>query len=183
MHQTRRTHCGFTLIELLITLAIAGILAMIAAPAMGGLLVRSQTEDAEAAIANALHLARTNAVMHDHRVLVCPSNDGRHCQPGVDWQHGWIVFDDTDRNGQPDAGGKGLNVFARLPDGVRIITSTGREHIVFHPNGNAAGSNARFTICDARQETGESVVIANSGRIRLDGAEPELLQQCLAGPP
>ena len=65
--------------------------------------------------------------------------------------------------------------------GSRIITSAGRRHIVFHPNGNAAGSNARFTICHANAREGKEVIVANSGRVRLASADAAHLQTCLAG--
>jgi len=52
---------------------------------------------------------------------------------------------------------------------------------VFHPNGSAAGSNTRFTICHARERTGKAVIVANSGRVRLANADAAHLQTCLAG--
>lgn len=172
---------GFTLTELLIALAIAGILATIGAPAMGSLLARTQEATIEASVAGSLRHARTAAVMRNARVLVCPSNDGARCHAGSDWQHGWIVAQDADHDGQPDTGKVIIARQASLPRGTRVITSAGRVRIVFHPNGSAAGSNARFTICHARERDGKSVVISNSGRVRLEDADPEHLQACLAG--
>ncbi|MDE2498397.1 MAG: GspH/FimT family pseudopilin, partial [Xanthomonadaceae bacterium] len=93
---------GFTLTELLVTIAIAGILAMIGAPAMGGLLARTRDASTEAAVANTLRHARSAAIMRNTRVLVCPSRDGRQCNPGDDWQHGWLIALDSDHDGQPD---------------------------------------------------------------------------------
>jgi type IV fimbrial biogenesis protein FimT len=172
---------GFTLIELVIVIAIAALVTMLGAPAMGNLLARVESRSVQTRIATALRHARTAALMHGTRVLVCPSRDGRHCRSGDDWQHGWIVASDSDRDGQPDAGKPALAVVAAMPSGVRIITSAGRGHIVFHPNGNAAGSNARFTICHAGQTEGKSVVVANTGRVRAAAPSPQRLQQCRAG--
>ena len=172
---------GFTLTELLITLAIAGILAMIGAPAMSHLLARTQSATAEALVANNLRHARTAAVMKNSRVLMCPSTDGHHCRPDDDWQHGWIVARDADHDGQPDADAPIITSQAAMHAGTRIVTSIGRERVVFHPNGSAAGSNARFTICHARERTGKAVIVANSGRVRLANADAAHLQTCLAG--
>lgn len=174
---------GFTLVELLIVLAIAAILAMVGAPAMGNLLKRTETGSVQASIAGTLRHARSAAVMHNTRVVVCPSNDGLHCQSGNDWQHGLLVAHDADHDGQPDAGAPALVVIAALPVGIRVVTSVGRGHVVFHPDGSAAGSNARFTICHAGQATGKSVVVANSGRVRVAKPDPKRIQQCLAGIP
>lgn len=174
---------GFTLTELLVTLAIAGILAMIGAPAMGSLLARTRDATTEAAVANALRHARSAAVMRNARVLVCPSRDGRRCNPGDDWQHGWIVAKDADHDGQPDADAPLLLAQAAMPVGTRVITSAGRGQLAFHPNGGAGGSNARFTICHANARAGKAVIVANSGRVRLANADAAHLQACLAGIP
>ncbi|HEY7871198.1 MAG TPA: GspH/FimT family pseudopilin [Rudaea sp.] len=172
---------GFTLTELLVTLAIAGILAMIGAPAMGSLLARTRDASTEAMVANTLRHARSAAVMRNARVLVCPSRDGRRCNPGDDWQHGWIVAKDADHDGQPDTDAPLFLAQAAMPVGTRVITSAGRGQLAFHPNGSAAGSNARFTICHANARTGKAVIVANSGRVRLASADATHLQTCLAG--
>lgn len=173
---------GFTLTELLATLAIAGILAMVGAPAMGRLLANTRNASSEAMVVNTLRHARSTAIMRNARVLVCPSRDGYQCNPGDDWQHGWIIAQDSDHDGRPDAGAPRV-MQAAMPAGTRVITSVGRRQIAFQPSGSAGGSNVRFTICHASARTGKSVIVANSGRVRLAEAEPAQLQACLAGIP
>ncbi|HVX05664.1 MAG TPA: GspH/FimT family pseudopilin [Rhodanobacteraceae bacterium] len=172
---------GFTLTELMITLAIAGILAMIGVPAMGNLLARTRDASTEAAIAGTLRHARSAAVMRNARVLVCPSRDGRQCSAGDDWQHGWIIAQDSDHDGKPDSGAAPITAQAAMPVGTRVITSIGRGQIAFQPNGSAGGSNVRFTICHANAREGKEVILANSGRVRLASADATHLQACLAG--
>ncbi|HJR13552.1 MAG TPA: GspH/FimT family pseudopilin [Rhodanobacteraceae bacterium] len=179
-HHERAVH-GFTLTELLITLAIAGILAMIGAPAMGSLLARTRDASIESSIAGGLRNARNAAVMQNARVLVCPSLDGRRCHAGADWQHGWIIAQDTDHDDQPDAGKPVMDVQAAMPAGTRVITSAGRTRIDFQPSGSAGGSNVTFTICHAREHDGKSVIVANSGRVRVASADAAHLRACLAG--
>ena len=179
----KRQQRGFTLTELMIVLAIAGILAMIGAPAMGSLLARTQDFGVESAMAAGLRGARNAAVMRNARVLVCPSPGGRRCGSNADWQHGWIVAQDADRDGQPDAGKSILDVEAAVPAGTRVIASAGRRQIVFQPSGSAGGSNATFTICHAREHDGRAVIVANSGRVRVAHADAAHLRACLAGMP
>ncbi|HEX5960763.1 MAG TPA: GspH/FimT family pseudopilin [Rhodanobacteraceae bacterium] len=183
MQQARRSHRGFTLTELLVTLAIAGILAMAGVPAMGGLLARSRTAGAQASIIATLRHARNAAIMHNARVLVCPSLDARRCAADDNWQRGWIVARDADRDGRPDTGIPVLTTQAAMSGDIRVVTSAGRKRIFFYPNGSAAGSNARFTVCQARERDGKAVVVSNSGRVRLEPADPARLQACLAGLP
>jgi type IV fimbrial biogenesis protein FimT len=183
MAMTQRQQRGFTLTELMIALAIAGILAMIGAPAMSSLLARTQDSGIETAIAAGLRGARNAAVMRNARVLVCPSLNGRRCGSGADWQHGWIVAQDADHDDQPDAGKSILDVEAAVPTGTRVVTSGGRRRIDFQPSGSAGGSNATFTICHAREHDGKAVIVANSGRVRVAHADAAHLQACLAAIP
>lgn len=181
MHPPRVAARGFTLTELLIVVAIAGVLAVIGAPAMGGLLARSRGASAEASIATALRQARTAAIMRNHRVVACPSANGLACDDTSDWQNGWLIADDADHDGQPDKGKSVIAVFPAISSGARITSSTGRKLVAFHPNGSAAGSNASFTICNTRSGYGEAVVVSNAGRVRTAVASQQHLQACLAG--
>lgn len=171
---------GFTLTELTVVLAISAILTMAGAPAMGRLLGRSRAASAEADIAASLRHARTAAIMHNGRVIACPSTDGRRCDDSSAWQRGWILADDADHDGQPDAGAPIIAIFHALPTGTGITSSQGRKLIAFHPNGTAAGSNVRFTICQARSGDGISVVLSNAGRVRTTTPGPQHLNDCLA---
>ena len=183
MARSRRSARGFTLTELMITLAVAAILAMIGAPAMASLLARTRDASIEGAIAGGLRNARNAAVMHNARVLVCPSQDGRQCRTGGNWQDGWIIAQDADHDGHPDAGKPILDVQAAMPAGTRVITSAGRSQVTFQPSGSAGGSNVTFTICHAREHSGRAVIVANSGRVRVQTADAAHLQACLAGLP
>jgi type IV fimbrial biogenesis protein FimT len=181
MDRPARAARGFTLTELVIVLAIAGILAMIGAPVMGHLLARTRDASAVESIAGSLRHARTAAVMRNTRVLVCPSRDGHRCNAGDDWQHGWVVAEDSDHDGQPDTQTPLITTQAAMPAGMRIVTSAGRGSIDFQPSGSAGGSNVRFTICHANERAGKAVIVANSGRVRVASADAPHLQACLAG--
>lgn len=172
---------GFTLTELLVTLAIAGVLAMLGASTMAGLLAHTHTASTEAEVAGTLRHARTVAIMRNARVLVCPSHDGRRCSAGDDWQNGWLIAQDSDHDGQPDSPAALIHAQAAMPTGIRVITSVGRGRIAFQPSGSAGGSNVSFTVCHAKMREGKQVIMANSGRVRLASADAVHLQACLAG--
>ncbi len=53
-----------------------------------------------------LHLARTEAIKRNARVTLCKSANATACStaPGTGWEIGWMVFADTDNDGNADAG-------------------------------------------------------------------------------
>jgi type IV fimbrial biogenesis protein FimT len=81
---------GFTLIELLVAVAVIGILAMIAAPAMTALVNSSRINGQTEELVTSLQLARGEAVRRNTRVTVCPSADGTTCAASTSWAR-WIV--------------------------------------------------------------------------------------------
>ncbi|HET9835963.1 MAG TPA: GspH/FimT family pseudopilin [Rhodanobacteraceae bacterium] len=170
---------GLTLIELLIVLSIAAILAMIGMPALGSMLARSHRQSVEGALQASLMHAREAAITRHMPVIVCPSPDHHTCASWDDWQDGWLIAADADRDREPDAGAP-LAVFDAMPAQMRVLSSSGRPRIVFHPDGSAAGTNAQLTVChlgDAGE--GLAVVVANSGRVRTADAQPDRLRDCL----
>jgi type IV fimbrial biogenesis protein FimT len=177
----RSNQRGFTLIELMIVLSIAAILAAIGMPALGSMLARSHRRSAEGALQASLMHAREMAIMRNTHVIVCPSSDGAACSGGADWQSGWLIAADADRDDQPDHGSS-VAVFSAMPSGMRILASRGRPRIVFRPDGSAAGTNAQLTVCHTGDpHAGVAVVVSNSGRVRVADAQPDRLQACLGG--
>ncbi len=176
----RHRQRGFTLVEQIITLAVAAILVSIAIPSMAHLMTRSATRTTEDALFAAAHLARTQAIMHNTHALLCPSVDGRHCSHDTDWEQGWIVALDKNRDNRVDT----AILSHDMPDThhVDLIGSRGRTHVRFRADGSAAGTNLTLLICPHGTDDGEArtVVISNVGRIREAPASRERRESCPA---
>ena len=161
---------GFTLIELLLVIVIAGILMMVAGPAMYDMILANrmtgQTNDLMADLA----YARSQATSPGVRTSVCVSTSGTACA-GTDWTTGRIVFADTDASGTLDAGETLLRVTAAFT-GTTTIAATGLSTatlVQFRPTGIAAGltgAAATFKLCDTRvgADVGRTVTVALTGR-------------------
>jgi type IV fimbrial biogenesis protein FimT len=170
---------GFTLIELLMTLAVLAILTAVAAPAFGSLIQSTGAQASRSTLTTALNTARIFAVSKTANVVVCPSGDGRYCGDTTEWQHGWLVFIDADRNDERDDGEDVLSVSEALPAGVAVTTTAGRTHVRYRPDGSAVGSNVTFTVCDHRgPEEATALVINNAGRVRSGKPTPAAATAC-----
>ena len=98
-----------------------------------------------------------------------------------DWSGGWIVYADIDGDRQRDAGDTLLREQQALSDRVRLLTSTGRRRLIFHPTGGNTGSNVTFTLCDTRgSEKSVTLVLANNGRLRSSKGNRKTRQRCIA---
>ena len=157
---------GFTLIEFIFTTAILVTLCAISLPALASLMQGGQSRAAHNTLLTTLNLARSSAVSRGSEIVLCPSADQNHCDDSIWWQHGWIVFQDLDRNGTRNGAEPLLSVTQAQP-GMAIASSTGREHVTYRIDGSSTGTNLTFTLCDRRGSSRAStIVVSNSGRSR-----------------
>jgi type IV fimbrial biogenesis protein FimT len=158
---------GFSLLELLVTLSIAGILVGLAAPSFNGILLDSQRTVAVNSFVQSIYLARSTAAYQGRTVSICRSTDGDTCSNGTaNWQQGWIVFVNTDRDEPPmrDANERILSVQGAWSGG--IVTSN-RRSFSFRPYQHAV-VNGSLVFCDHRGPTHARAIIINiAGRPRL----------------
>ena len=158
---------GFTLLELMFTVAIASVLLGLAVPAFNGLWLDSQRTVAVNALVHGIFLARTNASLRGRTVAICASHDGQSCaEIGADWQVGWMVFENLDRDSPPtrDEGEPVLAVQAAWPGGSIV---SNRRSYSFRPHYHGV-INGTLVFCDRRGSTqARAIVINNAGRPRV----------------
>ena len=163
---TRRVR-GFTLIELMMTMTVLAILIAAAAPAFGNLIQSTEAQTSRSSLSTALGTARILAVSRTRHIVMCPSTDLQYCGHTTEWQHGWLIFVDSDHDGARGTDEELLSVADALPEGVAILTTAGRTRVDYRPDGSAPGSNVTFTVCDRRgDDLATALVINNAGRVR-----------------
>ena len=118
----RRTLKGFTLIELLTVLVVLVVTLWVATPMFGKLLHGNQLHQQASRLLGTINLARSQAVMRNSPVSICPSAmalTGEAVCSGT-YAEGWIVFSNVDKDKVIDVDSdQVLQVFEGLPRGYQ----------------------------------------------------------------
>jgi type IV fimbrial biogenesis protein FimT len=151
---------GFTIIELMIVLVIAGVMATLAAPSLGDLVVRMRLKTAAADLHSSFVLARSEAIKRNAGVQVVANNS-------ANWALGWSVIE--------PAGGSVLsrqdpyaNVSFRTTNAA-YATVTPLANVTFSGTGRetgSAGAGVAVVISSSQYPTihARCVVLDPSGR-------------------
>lgn len=129
---------GFTLVELMVTVAVVGIVALIAVPGMQGLVNNSRSTGMAGEMTASLQLARSEAIRRNSPVTVCGTADGTTCAAGTSWSR-WIVI------GRDNVAGT-IDVIRdnTVPGSVQL--SGPANGIQFNPSG-LINAQATLTVC------------------------------------
>jgi type IV fimbrial biogenesis protein FimT len=172
LHEQR----GVTLIEQIMVVAILAVLASIATPSLARILGTNEVRVAQTDFIGALQYTRALAAQAGTRALFCPSDDGRRCRDDMHWESGWLIGRDNDLDDQPD---DAPDRRGRSSGQITIISSTGRRHVRFQPDGSAGGNNITLTFCrHGISEQALSVVVSASGRVRGAPADADHAEAC-----
>lgn len=166
---------GLTLIELMIALVVLAILVSLGSPLMQSTVHRNRLLGESARFLHAINLARSEAVMRNVPVSICPSAmaaGGEAVCSGV-YTNGWVVFANAGRDKIIEAGAdEVLQVFAGLPAGYWLSNRSGSRDaadlINYLPDGSSHKNNT-LQFCPPEHSPVESlsIVINIVGRARL----------------
>jgi len=169
---------GFTALELIITMAIVAVLLTMGVPAFQNYSWNLRMKTAMDTLQSDLKLARGQAISHNSKTVICPAGGEHDCSGQEEWQDGWIVFTDINGDRKKQASEPLLKYSGALAR-LSINSSSSRTYLRFFPNGTAPGSNATIRFCDRRGAAySGSIMVSNSGRIRLQPPGGELSENC-----
>lgn len=156
MHHEVRKSKGFTLIELMIILAISGILMSIAVPSFNQVIKNSRLTTKINGLHISFYLARNEAIKRNQPVTIRKT--------GEEWEAGWIVFTDSDGDGNKEAGDILLRTFDSMPSHFTLrSTPSYKNRITYRQSGKSA--NGSFVLCD--NSDGNNIPEANSSRLLI----------------
>jgi type IV fimbrial biogenesis protein FimT len=168
---------GFTLIELMIVVVVLATTLSVGTPLMQGMLQNNELRAQSGRFLGAINLARSEAVMRNTPVSICPSPMATTgtAECAGNFADGWIVFANADKDRVVDAGtDQVLQVFEGLPAGFRLTNRSGTrdafELINYLPDGSSR-SNRTLLFCSPRGAAAPnlSIVINIVGRARVIG--------------
>lgn len=165
---------GYTLVELLVVLAVSAILLGIGVPSFASLSGSSRLSSATNDLISSLHLARSEAIKRNARVVMCISATGNACATSGDWDQGWLVFHDANNNATLDAGESVILARPALPAGFRLTGNRWvSNYISYNPSGATTTISGvlqmgTLTLCNESGVPGmaRQVVISITGRPR-----------------
>ncbi len=166
---------GFTLIELLVTLAVMAVLATIGIPSMAGITDSIKLSSASNVFLSSLHLARSEAIKRNGRVVLCKSADGVSCASSGGWEQGWLVFHDVNNNSALDSDEAVIERAAPLSGNLRL---TGNANVARYVSFVATGAtklvsgafqSGTLTLCRQSASGGEArqIILNAAGRPRV----------------
>jgi len=92
MKKQRVTSSGFTLIELMVTLALIGVLMMVAVPSFTKYQRNAELTSLANSLLASINAAKGEAIKRGMNAMIVPKD-------GANWSSGWVVFVDVDRSG------------------------------------------------------------------------------------
>jgi type IV fimbrial biogenesis protein FimT len=169
MPNSRRVACasGFTLVELMVTIAIATILMLVAAPSFVQFQRNAQLSETVSEFVSAVNAARGNAMKQGRNTRLEP-------QSGTNWSSGWRVYADVNWDNAYTAGTDELVFESPVPDaGLTITTPTGSSledgYLLFNGSGYpklTGGGLATGKIVMANAYRSSTINIDGTGRVR-----------------
>lgn len=172
MKLNKLINTGFTLIELMVTLAIASILLLVAAPSLTAFKRNSELTSLSNTLLSAMNAARGEAMKRNMAAYVTPT-DG-----GASWNNGWIVFVDKNNNQVFDDESTDLLVMTQsAPAGYFSITgnkSAGETpaYIRFDGSGYPKAKNGdgvpNLTLTIQRNDLTAAALYENTRYLKID---------------
>jgi type IV fimbrial biogenesis protein FimT len=179
LHRAR----GFTFLEMLVVIAVAAVLVAVAIPSMASMMKSIKLSSASNSFLSYLHLARSEAIKRNSRVVLCKSADGLSCTQSGGWEQGLIVFHDANNNGTLDVAETIIVRAGALPSTLKLVGNLNvARYVSFAGNGatklvGGAFQAGTLTLCHASLSAGEGrqIILNAVGRPRV---QKVLLNAC-----
>jgi len=161
----------------MVAVAVTAILSLVAVPAMMSLVKNNRMTTTANDLVRDTLIARSEAVKRNAPVTICKSSDSTAANPTCNttaaaWTIGWIVFVDSDSNGQRSGGEALIRVHAPLSNAITLTDQGGflAYNLLYTPAGRVRyydGGNLLFfnkgtlRLCDDRGLGNAKTIVVN----------------------
>ena len=182
MHRIQHLHprhsLGFTLIELMVAVSVLGVLLAIALPSFQPLIERWRVRQVESNLEASLQFARSEAIKRGgHIIMQKITTNTNGCiapSPQREWDCGWFICADTNRNNSCAASEPVLLRYDS-PNRTQISRTGGNNRIIFNRYGLVAGTYVGFNLIPHNQSISHpatrGLCMSSGGRIRTVQSE------------
>jgi len=166
----RARESGLTLVEVMVTIAILGVMLMVALPGMGDFFDNMQANSDTNDLFSSLLLARSEAVTRNSAITICKIDPAAPvtCANGETWNSGWISFEDLDRDGVVDPGEEILDTYTGMGDRTAVTAVNYTNIVRYLPSGSVT-TNGAFNIC-VNSLVAQNIIVNATGRPRMADA-------------
>jgi len=147
----------------MVALSVAAILLGVGIPSFSQAVKNSRISGNYNSVAQALYIARSEAVKSSELITVCPRAPGTGDDCGTDWSEGILVFTDLDPVSANPVGSLGAediilysqtelrkgSTLTAWASSDRTQASEAPSYVLrYQPNGNPSWANGYFSLCD-----------------------------------
>jgi len=162
---THLRNSGFTLIESMISISVMLLLTGMSFSALSFIRNYETVSDINDLLAD-LYFSRTEALKRHSTLTLCRSNDGATCIRTNDWENGWIIFTDNNRNRVVDEEDKILRASNGLDHVGSLTLGSGYYHYIMFDSTGAAYPRNTFKVCRPGTQP-RAIILYASGRARV----------------
>ncbi len=156
---------GFSFVELLAALAIVGILASLSVASFSRLIAESHISSNVSHLVHILHLARQTSWTTGEDVVLCSSSSGSQCQNARNWETGWLLFSNLDKDDPPQAD-PGEPVHRMGGPLLNTAVLANRRAFIMRPFGRRS-TNGTLIYCDRRGlSDARAIIVSYTGKAR-----------------
>lgn len=162
---------GFTLADLVIAVGLVAILSTTAVPTFRQVLLDARMTAQVNGLVHAVHLAKQTAHVRLAEVVLCPSPDGRQCVDDGQWQNGWLLFVNENRDDPPQVtAGEATLAAGGVFDRGHVRAN---RHYFYFRAATTRSTNGTFTFCDDRgADHARALIVSYTGRPRTSRRAP-----------
>jgi len=150
---------GFTLLELMTTLAIAGVLGMLAVSGYSSLVLSNRLSTNTNEFIADVSTARSEAIKRNAVTTICKSTNGTSCATTGSWTDGWIVLVDSNSDGVVD---EVVRVHQALPGNNTFTTAA--NAISYDRHAILSAGSGNYVLCSPKLGKSRTVEIGITGR-------------------